>query len=125
MAAKTVDEYVAGLAGWQAEAVSAIRQIVREAAPKATEAYKWAQPVYEENGPFAWIKAYKSYINFGFWRGTQLTDPQGLLLGDGDRMRHVKIASLADLNKPALKRFVKEAAKLNREKGNPTVKANR
>jgi hypothetical protein len=33
MAAKTVDEYVAGLDGWQAEAVSAIRQIVREAAP--------------------------------------------------------------------------------------------
>jgi hypothetical protein len=40
-------------------------------------------------------------------------------------MRHVKIGSLADLNKPALKRFVKEAARLNREKGNPTVKANR
>lgn len=125
MAAKTVDEYVAALDGWQAEAVTAIRQIVREAAPKATEAYKWAQPVYEENGPFAWIKAYKSYINFGFWRGSQLTDPKGLLLGDGALMRHVKIASLADLNQPALKRFVKQAAKLNREMGNPTVKANR
>ena len=125
MAAKTVDEYVAGLAGWQAEAVTAIRQLVREAAPTATEAYKWAQPVYEKNGPFAWIKAYNSYINFGFWRGSQLTDPKSLLLGDGDRMRHVKITSLADLNAPALKRFVKEAVKLNRELGNPTMKANR
>ena len=125
MATKTVDEYVAGLAGWQAEAVTAIRQLVREAAPKATEAYKWAQPVYEANGPFAWIKAYKSYINFGFWRGAQLTDPKGLLLGDGDRMRHVKITSLADVNAPALKRFVKEAVKLKQEKGNPTMKANR
>jgi hypothetical protein len=125
MAAKTVDEYVAGLEGWQMEAITTIRQIVREAAPKATESIKWAQPVYEENGPFAWIKAYKSYINFGFWRGSQLSDPQGLLEGDGDRMRHVKIASLADIKKPALKKFVGEAAKLNREKGNPTIKVNR
>jgi hypothetical protein len=125
MSAKTVDEYVTELAGWQGEAVSAIRQIVREAAPRASEAWKWGQPVYEENGPLAWIKAYKSYINFGFWRGSQLSDPQGLLQGDGDRMRHVKIASLADLNRPALKRFVKEAARLNREKGSPTMKANR
>jgi hypothetical protein len=125
MAAKTVDEYVASYGGWQAEAITAIRQIVREAAPKATESVKWAQPVYEENGPFAWIKAYKTYVNFGFWRGTQIADPQGLLLGDGDRMRHVKITSLADIKKPALKRFVGEAARLNREKGNPTVKANR
>ena len=52
MAPKTVDEFVAGLDGWQAEAVSTIRQIVREAAPKASEAWKWGQPVYEENGPF-------------------------------------------------------------------------
>jgi hypothetical protein len=125
MTAKTVDEYVAGLEGWQAEAVSALRQLVREAAPKASEAWKWGQPVYEENGPLAWIKAYKAYINFGFWRGTQLSDPKGLLQGEGDRMRHVKITSLADLNRPALKRFVKEAAKLNREQGNPTMKANR
>jgi len=125
MAAKTVDEYVAGLEGWQAEAITAIRQIVREAAPKASESIKWAQPVYEENGPFAWVKAYKSYVNFGFWRGAQLADPKGLLEGDGDRMRHVKIASPADVNQSALKRFVKEAAKLNREKGNPTIKANR
>ena len=125
MAPKTVDEYVAGLEGWQAEAVSALRQIVRDAAPKASESWKWGQPVYEENGPFAWLKAYKTYINFGFWRGNQLTDPKGLLLGDGDRMRHLKIASLAELNRPAVKRFVKEAVKLNREKGSPTVKANR
>ena len=125
MAPKTVDEYVRSFDGWQAEAVSTIRQIVREAAPKASESWKWGQPVYEENGPFAWIKAYKAYINFGFWRGTQLTDSKGLLQGDGDRTRHVKIASLADLNQPALKRFVKEAVQLNREKGYPTVKANR
>lgn len=125
MTAKTVDEYTAAAGGWQAEAITTLREIVRAAAPKANESIKWAQPVYEENGPFAWIKAYKSYVNFGFWRGAQLTDPRGLLQGDGDRMRHIKIASLADVNQPAFKKFVREAVKLNREKGNPTIKGNR
>jgi hypothetical protein len=125
MAAKTVDEYAASFPGWQAEAIGAIRQIIREAAPKATESIKWAQPVWEENGPMVWLKAYKTYVNLGFWRGVELTDPKGLLEGDGNLMRHVKITSLEELNKPAIKRFVTQAAKLNRTKGNPTSKANR
>jgi hypothetical protein len=125
MAAKTVDEYAAAFPGWQAEANGTIRQVIREAAPKATESIKWAQPVWEENGPMIWLKAYKAYINLGFWRGVELTDPKGMLEGDGDLMRHIKINSLEDLNKPAVKRLAAQAAKLNRAKGNPTRKANR
>ena len=125
MAAKSVDEYAASFPGWQAEAINSIRQIIREAAPKASESIKWAQPVWEENGPMMWLKAYKTYVNLGFWRGVELTDPKGLLEGTGDLMRHVKINSLEDLNKPAITKFAKQAAKLNREKGDPTRKANR
>jgi hypothetical protein len=120
MAAKNVDEYVASLDGWRGEAVTALREIVRAAAPKATEAYKWAQPVYEENGPVVWIKAHKQHVNIGFWRGAEMTDPKGLLEGDGDRMRHIKLTSLADVKKSVIAEFVKLAVKLNREKGNPT-----
>jgi hypothetical protein len=120
---KTVDGYVAALAGWQAEVVSELRKIVRAAAPKATESIKWAQPVYDYNGPFVWIKAHKSHVNIGFWRGAQLTDPKGLLEGDGDRMRHLKIASPEDINRTALKSFVREAVKLNRTLGDPTKSA--
>ena len=125
MAAKSVDEYAASFPGWQAEAINSIQQIIREAAPKASESIKWAQPVWEENGPMMWLKAYKTYVNLGFWRGVELTDPKGLLEGTGDLMRHVKINSLEDLNKPAITKFAKQAAKLNREKGDPTRKANR
>ena len=60
MAAKTVDEYIAGLKGWQQEVAAAIRAIVQEAAPEAKESIKWAQPVYEIGGPFAYIKAHSS-----------------------------------------------------------------
>jgi len=116
-----VDEYVAKkLTADQAEIVTALRQLIRAAAPAATESLKWGQPVYEENGPFAYIKPSKNHVTFGFWRGAELADPKSMLEGDGDRMKHIKLASLKDIRKAELQKFVKEALKLNREKGDPT-----
>jgi len=120
MAAKTVDEYVASLGGWQAEAVKALREIVSAAAPKATESIKWAQPVYEANGPFAWIKAHRTHVNLGFWRGAELSDPKGLLEGEGEKMRHAKIRAVGDIKKGPITALVKQAVKLNQAKGDPT-----
>jgi hypothetical protein len=49
-----------------------------------------------------------------------MSDPKGLLEGDGDKMRHIKIRALGDIKKGAITALVKQAVKLNREKGNPT-----
>ena len=56
MAEKTVAGYIAQLNDNQGEIVSKVRTIILEAVPEATESIKWAQPVYETNGPFANIK---------------------------------------------------------------------
>ena len=115
-----VDEYIASLPPEHAQLVRELRGIIKKAAPKATEAYKWAQPVYETNGPMIWIKAYKSYVNIGFWRGTEMQDKPNLLEGDGDRMRHVKLTTLKDIKKTALTDYIKQAITLNQTKGDPT-----
>lgn len=120
MAPKTVDQYIAGLNEEQAEIATRIRQIIRTAAPEARESFKWAQPVYESNGPFCYMKAFKSSVNFGFWRGVDLDDPRGVLEGTGDKMRHVKIAHLDEIDEDLLAGFVRQAQKLNQVKGDPT-----
>ena len=120
MAKKTVDEYIAGLEGWQADVVSKVRQVVLDTAPGAQEAIKWAQPVFDSNGPFCYIKAFKKSVNFGFWRGVDIEDPHGLLQGSGERMRHVKLASVEDIDEDALASFILRALALNEEKGDPT-----
>ena len=120
MSEKTVESYIAQLEGWQAEIVSEVRQIILEAAPEADESIKWAQPVYEINGPFAYIKAFKNSVNFGFWRGVDINDPQGLLQGSGEKMRHFKLTSLDEINPPVFTEFVQQAVKLNLTKGDPT-----
>lgn len=120
MKAQTVDAYVKSLPPDQAEIVSGLRALIRAAAPQATESFKWAQPVYEDHGPMIFVKAHTRHVNFGFWRGAQLPDPRGLLEGEGDRMKHVKLTSVKDINKRAFTDFVKAAVKLNRELDDPT-----
>ncbi len=123
MKPKTVDEYVKGLDREQAEIVSTLRQLIRAAAPTAAEAFKWSQPVYEENGPFAYIKAFKNNVNFGFWRGIDIPDPLGIMEGSGGKMRHVKLTNLKEIRKKAFQDMVRSAVKLNRERGDPTKSA--
>jgi hypothetical protein len=120
MAEKTVSGYIAQLNDDQAAIVAEVRQIILKAAPEAVESIKWSQPVYETNGPFAYIKAFKNSVNFGFWRGVDINDPFGLLGGSGDKMRHVKLASLEDINEEAFKDYIHQALKLNLSKGDPT-----
>lgn len=67
-----------------------------------------------------WIKAYTKYVNIGFWRGTEMQDKHGLLAGDGDRMRHVKLTTIQDIKKTALTDYIKQAIKLNAVSGDPT-----
>ena len=120
MAEKTVDNYIAQLNDDQAEIVAKVREIILEAAPDADESIKWAQPVYEINGPFAYIKAFKNSVNFGFWRGVDIQDSYDLLVGSGEKMRHVKLVNLEDINEGAFKDYVQQAIKLNLTKGDPT-----
>ena len=120
MAGKTVDAYIAGLEDWQAEIVSSVRQVLIQAAPEADEAIKWAQPVYSSNGPFAYIKAFKNSVNFGFWRGVDLKDPRGLLQGSGDKMRHAKLTSTDQVDQAAFSDLINQAMQLNQTKGDPT-----
>jgi hypothetical protein len=120
MAAKTVDEYIDSLGGWKTDVASRVRAIITSSVPKAKESIKWAQPVYELNGPFCYMKAFKNSVNFGFWRGVDLDDPGGRLQGTGEKMRHIKLQGIEDIDEQAFTAFVKQAVQLNLEKGDPT-----
>lgn len=117
---RTVDGYIAGLGDWRGEAVALIRGVLREAAPEAKESIKWAQPVWESNGPFAYVKAFPGQVNFGFWRGTDLDDPSGVLTGGGERMRHVKLTAPEQVRPDVFAGWVRQAVALNGAMGDPT-----
>ena len=118
---KTVDEYIAAFDDWRTDAMKRLREVVKEGAPHSAVGIKWAQPVWEWNGPMIWMKAYPKHVDIGFWRGTEMDDPKKVLTGDGERMRHIKITSVEKIPADALRELVKQAVKLNTAKGNPTL----
>ena len=116
MAEKTVENYIGDLEGWQAQVTAQLDRIIMEVEPKASKVIKWAQPTYESDGLLCYFKAFKTHINFGFFRGSELDDPKGILEGTGDKMRHVKLKYQQELDENALKALIISAAKLNRSR---------
>jgi hypothetical protein len=60
---------------------------------------------------FMSIGPQKKYVNLYFMPGNELPDPAGLLTGAGKTMRHVKIMTAEDLENPALRELIQEAAR--------------
>jgi hypothetical protein len=116
----TLDAYLAALPAPLRALSMRVLSLVADAAPDAMLSIKWGQPVWERNGPFAYMKAHAAHVTFGFWRGAELEDAHGLLEGDGDRMRHTKLAPDGAFPIDALRRLVHEAVAQNALRGDPT-----
>jgi hypothetical protein len=58
-----------------------VREVMHDGAPT----------VCVQDAGFAYVNAFRSHVNVGFFRGAQLADPAGLLEGTGKYMRHVKL----------------------------------
>ena len=60
---------------------------------------------------FCYIALFKERINLGFYYGSDLPDPENLLEGGGQAMRHVKISRPEQLENPALRDLVVAASR--------------
>ena len=98
----------------------AARRLVLEEARGAVELIYDAYSAVSAGYSFAgrpsdcclYVAAYPNGVNIGFWDGVSLPDPEGLLEGTGKRARHVKIRSLSDLERPAVRDLIKSAVAL-------------
>ena len=61
------------------------------------------------------IAVYTRGVNLGFSEGTSLPDPEGELEGTGKHIRHLGLKTKADLQRPAIRVFLKRALALARE----------
>jgi len=95
----------------------ATRKLVLEEAPDSIEliydAYNAVATGFGFTGRpsecFIHIAVYAKWVNLGFHRGSELEDPKGVLQGTGRLVRHIRIAELTDLEKPAVRAFVRAA----------------
>jgi hypothetical protein len=109
-----IDEYVAK-AGKKKDVVKGLRSLVKRTLAGCEEYVNpWKIPSFDSNGTVCGFMTGKEHVTFIFLRGAALPDPEGLLEGTGKYVRHVKVRTTADVKKPALKKLIAEAAKLNK-----------
>ncbi len=58
---------------------------------------------------FAYLNVFSAHVNVGFFQGSALPDPSGILQGNGKFMRHVKLAPDMPANSAALHRLIESA----------------
>jgi hypothetical protein len=110
-----MDDYINSYAPELQAIIRTLREVATKCMPEAHEMIYHAAIGYSlTQSPFdriCYIAPQKIYVNLGFFFGAHLLDPQHLLVGEGKRMRHVKVRSVEDASNPALEELMKEAWK--------------
>ena len=58
---------------------------------------------------YVYILPYRNWVNLGFYQGTEIDDPEGLLEGTGAKLRHVKVRSVEEAKQPSIVALVERA----------------
>lgn len=57
------------------------------------------------------VAVYSKHVNLGFNDGATLPDPKGILLGSGNRIRHLTIKTPEDIKRPEIRAYIRRARK--------------
>jgi hypothetical protein len=70
---------------------------------------------------FCMLPIYTNHLNLGFNKGTLLKDPNKLLTGTGNLIRHVDVKKTSDYRNPKVKELIQEAIDFaNKDMDKPT-----
>jgi hypothetical protein len=118
-----IDLYVDAKPAELREVAEKLRKLVKKTAKGTAESVNpWRIPTFESNGPMCFFSVGKYHVTFGFLRATLLPDPAELLEGTGKNLRHVKLRTAEDVSKPALKKLIEAAARLNKKEPMESMK---
>jgi hypothetical protein len=119
----TFDELLAGVEPGLAAIARRLRAMIRAVDVNTVETVRLGDHAATYGvGPkkmtdgYAYIMPMRGYINLGFYQGALLPDPKRLLEGTGKGLRHVKIRSLPEANRPSVRALV-AAALARRRRG--------
>ena len=120
------DDYAADQSSRNQTIIRGLRRFVKGAAPGLSESVKWGNGCWiGKTGPVAYVYSDREYVQFGFFRGSSLTDPKGLLEGKGQYVRHIKVRELSDINPRTFTPLIVQAAGSGRRRATPAKKAPR
>ena len=107
--------------------IRALRRFVKRVEPGLEESVMWGngcwvkqkmpkqkmpkQKMPKGKVPISYVYSAPDHVQFGFIRGSALKDPRGLLEGNGQYVRHVKLRKPSDIDEDVFKAFLRQAAR--------------
>ncbi len=105
------DDYLEDQSSKNQEIIRALRTLVKRVEPGLSETVKWGNGCWVgRKGPVAYVYSDTGWVQFGFFYGSSLKDPKGLLEGKARYVRHTKVRAPADIDKRAFAALLKQAA---------------
>src|SRR6476619_64957 len=116
-----IDARIEELGDWRGEKLARLRALIKRADPEVVEEWTWRKatnpgvPVWYHEGGICTGETYKSVVKLTFFKGASLDDPSGLFNSslEGNTRRAIDFHEGEKVNKAALTKLVKAAAKLN------------
>ena len=112
----TFDELLAGVEPDLAAIARRLRAIIRAVDKSTVETVRLGDNAATYGvGPkkmtdgYAYIMPMRGYVNLGFYQGALLADPERLLAGTGKGLRHIKIRSVVEANRTAVRALLAKA----------------
>src|SRR5665213_4070645 len=126
-ASKLISNRIAELGDWRGKTLGRMRTLIKEADPDVVEEWKWmGTPAWSHDGIICTGETYKKVVKLKFAKGASLKDPARLFNSslEGNVRRAIDIHEAEEVNEPAFKALVRQAATLNRSgQSKPSKKA--
>ena len=110
------DDALAGSSDQVQEIARRLRELIVEVYPDVVEVPWPKQRIVGYGvGPkkmsehFCYIGAHRDHANLGFYYGAELPDPEGLMEGTGQKLRHIKVRDTEGIDLSSLRRYVQLA----------------
>ena len=90
--------------------IRGLRKFVKRVEPELQEAVKWGNGCWVKGkAPVSYVYSAPDYVQFGFICGSSLKDPKGLLEGNGQYVRHIKVHKTSEIDEKAFSALLRQA----------------
>ncbi len=105
---KNITEYINNATEEQIETLENLRKLIHETVDNVSEEIKWKMPVFSKGKDFAYLRFSKKHITLGFYNIDKIKDPDNLLEGEGNTLKHIKIKKKSEIKPKIVSQWLKQ-----------------
>ena len=105
-----ITNYIQQASPEQVEILEIVRDLIHKTIPEVQENIKWKMPVFAKTKDFAYFRFSKKHVTLGFYNVDKIEDPNNILEGEGNTLKHIKLRSSEDINEALLTSWFKVIA---------------